>query len=517
MENLNSFIQILLWIVLPVLFIAVIVTVVLHYWRKRKAAKEAPEEILEADAIDFKHVPAVEPVINVKKIEKINVKPEKNNVKQEKINIKPETKEGTMSYNDEIEKNREIIAHLKTEFSFLEKKYQDLKAAKNDKSAAVVPTEDTAAINEMLKHSESKVTILNTEIEQVKNKNNEYSRSIEALKDEIKALQKSQNNNFNAEASKAVELETKLKESELQLVILQEEMNGKLAIKANDFLQLQTEKEKLLAETKLEKEKLLAEAKLEKEKLLTEAKELKEQLNFHVNNNVAQQNTSNDERYQNLLQENESLKNKVADYSYFDDLVNEKKQQISFLENQIEQRVRQVHDTEQNFYSELKKVEMYGSQIASLKTEYDDISSKLAGQIKIHDSQLLELDRLKKEAQQKTVIITEKQQVISELENNFKAEKESSLELQQTINADKATILQLTVQTEDQLRKIDDLEGKLKISSQLLARIYTDLGKSFASIFSDDINILPENSKLKELSKNFTDASNEVHHPEEFA
>ncbi len=494
MENLNSFIQILLWIVLPVLFIAVTVTVVLHYWRKRKVAKDSLEEILEAAPIALQHPPVIEPAIN----------------------IKPENKEGTMSYNDELEKNREIITHLKSEFSFLEKKYEELKVAQNNKNAASasVQDENTAAINEKLKDSESKVLALNNEIQQVKNKNGEYSRSIDVLKSEIKALENTQNNHLKTEDLKTAELETKLKESELQLVILQEEMSEKLAVKSNDFLQLKSEKEKLLTEVMELKqqpvrkdenyEKLLQ----EKEKLLAEVMVLK------------QQPVHNNENYEKLLQENEKLKSKVADYSYFDDLVNEKKQQISFLENQIEQRVRQVHEAEQNFYTELKKVEMYGAQIASLKTEYDDICSKLAEQIKIHDNQLHELDRFKKEVQQQGNIITEKQHFISELENNFKVEKESSALMLQTINTDKTTILQLTQQTEEQLRKIDDLEGKLKISSQLLARIYTDLGKSFASIFSDDINVLPENSKLKELGKSLNDINkeeSEVHHPEEFA
>jgi chromosome segregation ATPase len=463
MENLNSFIQILLWIVLPILTLAIVVTVILHYWRKRKEAKNpSTEEFLEPPPVTFEAPPVIEPTLN----------------------LTLENKDVTMNYTDEIEKNREIIAHLKSEFSFLEKKYEELKTARhnNNNNTGDASVEKTAALNEMLHQSENKIASLSDELQQFKNTNGEYAHSIEQLKSEIAALKNADHHRSDNGEQKAVEMETKLKEAELQLVILHEEMNGKLKVKEQEFVQLQLEREKLVAETM----------------------ELKQQVNVYGSSNEIPKPSHSDAEYENLLKENGNLKNKVADYSYFDDLVNEKKQQISFLENQIEQRVRQVHDTEQNFYAEMKKVEMYGAQIASLKAEYDDTSGKLAEQIKVHDNQIIELDRLKNESQQQGNIINAKQHFISELENTFKLEKESAALLQQTIAADKMTISQLTQQTEDQFRKIEELEGKLKISSQLLARIYTDLGKSFASIFSDDMNILlPENSKIKELSKEF--------------
>ncbi len=479
MENLSGFIQILLWIVLPALLLAVIVTVVLHYWRKRVSAKKILEEILPPNPSEIDDNQPVESIFTTAL----------------------KNKDTTMSYTDEMEKNREVIAHLKSEFSFLEKKYEELKAVQHNKNMGEVPSPDTNELSEKLRNSEDKITSLSYELQQFKSKNGEYSHSIETLKDEIAALKNAAHNNSSTDDTKQAGLENLLKESEMQLVILHEEMNEKLKVKEQAFLQLQLEKEKLFSET-------------------IDLKQQATQYNG-ILKETSQAGHTNEE-YENLLKENERLISKVSDYSYFDDLVNEKKQQISFLENQIEQRVRQVHDTEQNFYGELKKVEMYGAQIASLKAEHDDTSNKLAGQIKIHDSQLIELDRLKNESEQQGKIINEKQHFIGELENNFKLEQQTSAQLKQTISADKTTIAQLTQQTEDQVRKIEELEGKLKISSQLLARIYTDLGKSFASIFSDDMNILPENIKIKELSKNFGDSAETLesevhHHPEHFA
>jgi chromosome segregation ATPase len=451
MENLNSFIQILLWIVLPVLALAVIITVIVHYWRKRQETKNLlKEDFLEDTPVAFKQPPTINTTLD----------------------LPVEKKDANMNYTDEIEKNREVIAHLKSEFSFLEKKYDELKAAaKHSKNNGDAAGENTAVLNEMLRHSESKVLSLSNELQQFKNTNGEYAHSMELLKKEIASLKNAPHNQLNTSDAKTAELETRLKESEMQLFVLQEAMNNKLKGKDHELMQVQ----------------------LEKEKYYTQITELKQK-------ETKQQNHTNEE-YENLLKENDRLKSKVTDYSYFDDLVNEKKQQITFLENQIEQRVRQLHDMEQSFYAELKKVELYGAQLASLKADYEDTSHKLAEQIKLHDYQLLELDRLRRESQQQGTVVNEKQHVINDLVNNLKLEKESTALLQQTISTDKSTILQLTQQIDDQFKKIEDLEGKLKISSQLLARIYTDLGKSFASIFSDDMNTLPENSKLRELSK----------------
>jgi chromosome segregation ATPase len=468
MENLSGFIQILLWIVLPALLLSLVVTVVLHYWRKRVSEKKELEELLSASPPKVIDNHPVEPILS------------------ETL----KNKDTAMNYTDEIEKNREVIAHLKSEFSFLEKKYEDLRATQHNKENSSTSYEaQNAALNEMLVNAESKIAALNGDLQHFKNKDNEHAHSLTALNNEIAKLKNAGQEKLTNGDAKNSELENRLKESEIQLVILHEEMNEKLKVKHQEFLQLQAEKDKLYVET-------------------AELKQLAEQ-----SSNILQgapQRVHTDEEYENLLRENEKLVNKVSDYSYFEDLINEKKQQISFLENQIEQRVKQVHDTEQNFYGELKKVEMYGAQITALKAEYDDNSSKLAEQVKVHNSQILELDKLKNETEHKGNVINEKQQFINELENRVTAEKESSEMLRKTISADKITIAQLTQQTEDQFRKIEDLEGKLKISSQLLARIYTDLGKSFASIFSDDANILPDNIKIKELSKKFSEEQEEA-------
>jgi chromosome segregation ATPase len=468
MENLSGFIQILLWIVLPALLLSLVVTVVLHYWRKRVSEKKELEELLSASPPNIIDNQPVEPILS------------------ETL----KNKDTAMNYTDEIEKNREIIAHLKSEFSFLEKKYEDLRANQNSKENSSTPYEaQNAALNEMLVNAESKIAALNGDLQHFKNKDNEHTHSITALNNEIAELKSAGQEKLTNGDAKNSELENRLKESEIQLVILHEEMNEKLKVKQQEFLQLQAEKDKLYVET-------------------AELKQLAAQSSNILEG--APQRVHTDEEYENLLRENEKLVNKVSDYSYFEDLINEKKQQIAFLENQIEQRVKQVHDTEQNFYGELKKVEMYGAQITALKAEYDDNSSKLAEQVKVHNSQILELDKLKNETEYKGNVINEKQQFINELENRVTAEKESSELLKKTISSDKITIAQLTQQTEDQFRKIEELEGKLKISSQLLARIYTDLGKSFASIFSDDANILPDNIKIKELSKKFSEEQQEA-------
>jgi DNA repair exonuclease SbcCD ATPase subunit len=468
MENLSGFFQILLWIVLPALLLSVVVTVILHYWRKRISEKKELEELLSGNTPDINDNQPVEPILS------------------EKL----KNKDTTMSYTDEIEKNREVITHLKSEFSFLEKKYEDLKAIQHNNQNGIKPYEtQNAALNEMLVNAESKITALNNDLQHFKNRDSEHAQSINVLNNEIAELKNAGQSSQVDKDAKNTELENRLQESEMQLAILHEEMAEKLKVIQQEFLQLQAEKDKLYVET-------------------AELKQLAAQsINIPQ---AGSQPVHTDEEYENLLKENEKLVNKVSDYSYFEDLINEKKQQIAFLENQIEQRVKQVHDTEQNFYGELKKVEMYGAQIAALKAEYDDTSNKLAEQIKVHNSQVLELDKFKNKTEQQDNVINEKQYFINELENKVATEKESSELLKQTISADKITITQLTLQTEEQFRKIEELEGKLKISSQLLARIYTDLGKSFASIFSDDANILPDNIKIKELSKKFSEEQEEA-------
>jgi chromosome segregation ATPase len=469
MENLKSIVQIVLWIGIPAIVFSGIITAILHYRKKKNASLNSFSELLEIEpAPDLKNT--MVDTSSATELEKI--KENKNMIKH---------------YTAEIEKNKEIIAHLKSEFSFLESKYEELKASQGSKGADHTIREAADfELNNKLREADNKLTYLNSELAQYKAKDTDYAKTIELLNNEIALLKNTQEADAGNKVTENAELEARLKESETRITAMQFEMDQKLN-------QKQQEVSLLLSE---------------KERLYTETAELKQQVAMQPSvPAVMPDNLPTKEEYENLLREKDELAKKIGEYSYFEDLINEKKQQISFLEKQVEQRVKQVHETEQNYNAELKKAEMYAAQIAGLKREYDNTNNKLAEQNRIYNTQILELEKLTNEFQTQKTVLHEKQHFIDALENNLKSEKESSESLKQVIVTDKNDIAQLTRQTEEQYKKIEDLEGKLKITSQLLARIYSDLGKSFASIFSEELNVLPaESVNMKEINAKFSDA-----------
>jgi chromosome segregation ATPase len=468
MENLKSIVQIVLWIGIPAIVLSGIITAILHYRKKKNASLNSFSELLEIEpAADLKS--SVIDTSSASELEKI---------KENKTMIK--------HYTAEIEKNREIIAHLKSEFSFLESKYEELKASQSNKGGDhhMMPGAADAELNNKLREADSKLTMLNTELAQYKTKDIDYAKTIDLLNNEIALLKNAEQTNAGNKVAENTELEVRLKESENRIAVLQQEMGQKLNQKQQEIYQLSNEKEKLYTETV----------------------ELKQQTMQPVIPVAMPEGLPTKEEYENLLKEKEELAKKIGEYSYFEDLINEKKQQIAFLEKQVEQRVKQVHETEQNYNTELKKAEMFAAQIAGLKREYDNTNSKLAEQNRIYNTQILELEKLTDEFQTQKTVLHEKQHFINSLENNLKSEKESSESLKMVIATDKNDIAQLTKQTEEQYKRIEDLEGKLKITSQLLARIYSDLGKSFASIFSEELNVLPADSvNMKEINAKFSD------------
>ncbi len=465
MENLKSIVQIVLWIGIPAIVLSGIITAILHYRKKKNVSLNSFSELLEIEpAQDIKNSPS-----------DISSAAEQDKIKENKTMIK--------HYTAEIEKNREIIAHLKSEFSFLENKYEELKASQGSKTDHITPGVADTELSYKLREADSKLTQLNTELAQYKAKDTDYTKKIELLNNEIVLLKNAGQADNSNKVAENTQLEAKLRESENRAAALQQEMDQKVNQKQEELSRVQSEKERLYTETIELKQQALQPVYAIPEGLPTK------------------------EEYENLLSEKEELAKKIGEYSYFEDLINEKKQQIAFLEKQVEQRVKQVHEMEQNYTAEQKKAEIYAAQIAGLKREYDNTNSKLAEQNRIYNTQIQELEKLTNEFQTQKTVLHEKQHFIDTLENNLKSEKESSESLKQEIVVDKNDIAQLTKQTEEQYKKIEDLEGKLKITSQLLARIYSDLGKSFASIFSEELNVLPpESVNMKEINARFSDA-----------
>jgi hypothetical protein len=454
MENLKSIIQILLWIAIPVIVVSSLITIILHYRRKKNA--DEPDNASDTES----------------------VKSNSAKIKQEEV-IKKENKNMSKEYVAEIEKNKEVIAHLKSEFAFLEKKYEKLKNTPqqtSDNTSAINANNDE--LNRKLKETELKVETLNQLFSQYEIKDGEQAKMIAALKRE-NAVLKDQSLASTGDSSESNDLKNLLVAAEKKYSSLKSELDHQLSLKSNDISQL----------------------KLENEKLRLQAIDLSQQVQTASNQNSQ---AINKEDYEDLLEQNSTLIKKVSEYAYFEDLMNEKKQQIHFLEKQVEQRVKQAHETEQMYDQQLKKAAFHTSEVDSLKKEYEEVSTKLAEQCKMNNNHIIELEKITGELQLQKSSLLEKQYLIDGLETNLRSEKEASEIIKKLSLTDKNIIMELTKQTDEQQRKIEELEGKLKVSSQLLARIYSDLGKSFASIFSEEINVLPESVKFKELNGTYT-------------
>jgi len=230
-----------------------------------------------------------------------------------------------------------------------------------------------------------------------------------------------------------------------------------------------------------------------------------EQENKSLHDQVSMHMGTEDERTSIInkwKEESATLRDKVADQEYLQDLVEEKKAQVSFLQNQLEQRIKNLYQSEHNrlqTVSEAKQLkenkEILNKEINSLK---DDLLLK---QEQIDKAQvfLCEKEELLAEKQQ---LLNAKLEHIANLENLLKESREQN-ELSNTSMADnKGLVDDLQQQLAEEKSKVELLTQKLSANRHMIRSLYKDF-KDFVDQTADESPLIPlrnyENREHEEI------------------
>lgn len=149
-----------------------------------------------------------------------------------------------------------------------------------------------------------------------------------------------------------------------------------------------------------------------------------------------------------------SMKNKVAERNYLEELLEEKKAQIGFLQNQLEQRIRNQHQAEQQRQQTIEEMEQQKQLQQNFMRETDELKIQLSSRI----DQITYMENVFRETKEQ-----------NELLNAEMADKRDQIEI-------------LQQQVLDERSKFQFVEQRLEANKQLLRRLY----KEFSSCMDEE-------------------------------
>ena len=251
-------------------------------------------------------------------------------------------------------------------------------------------------------------------------------------------------------------------------------INFKTTDMGNSFnqmpLALQEEIKKLSATAIVEKEELKAAL----EQISQSYKSLEDE-NQSLQDQLKMQTATDDEKNHILYrwkEENASLKEKVAEQQFLNDVLDEKKAQINFLQNQLEQRVKNNHQAEQ--------------QLLHITNESEKAKHIYAEELQANKEELLlkqeEADKLQtiifgkeEQLEERQQLLASKSDQIAGLENSLLAYKEQNEILVTSLADNKNLLSALQEKLLDEQQKNQAIEQNLSIHKHLLQRLHQDL------------------------------------------
>lgn len=221
--------------------------------------------------------------------------------------------------------------------------------------------------------------------------------------------------------------------------------------------QMQVELDKLAAQLKAEKDELQAGL----EQMNRSFKELEEE-NGSLQDQVSLQTASEGEQqsiFARWRDENKSLRDKVAEQQYLQDVLDEKKAQVDFLQNQLEQRIKSQHQGEQKrlqaeadleemknvHLADIQKEEALKKELLLSQDEIDKLHTTICAKeeqltekqnqlsAKLEHLELLEngISETKEQVEQSNALLAEARETIARLEQDLNAEREKNRSLEQ--------------------------------------------------------------------------------------
>ncbi|MFI5130637.1 MAG: hypothetical protein ACHQFX_11625 [Chitinophagales bacterium] len=244
--------------------------------------------------------------------------------------------------------------------------------------------------------------------------------------------------------------------------------------------QLQADVNKLAKENAMERTELLSKLmQLERShhRLEQENRSLKEQLSLQTatdDEKIAVINTSKNE--------NISLRDKIDEQEYLQDLVEEKKAQIIFLQGQVEQRIKNLYQSEHQRLQTVAEMKQLREEKESIKKNIASLEDELMlKQEQIDKAQVVLCEKEERfTAQQQT--LNAKLEYIGNLENMLRETKDQNEQLHASVSESKDLAGALQAQLSDEKSKVQFLTQKLFANKQMMRRVYKEF-----SPFMDDV------------------------------
>ena len=261
----------------------------------------------------------------------------------------------------------------------------------------------------------------------------------------------------------------------------------------------------LSAAYKAEKEELLARLEQMNQSYIdleTENRSLQDQLKI--------QTASEDERntiVNRWREENTSLKEKVAEQQYLQDVLEEKRAQIGFLQNQLEQRIKSNHQLDQQRMHVVAQLEEEKNQHAGALHNLDSLKNELLQKQEETDKLQVVLCGKEEQLVEKQQLLSSKMEHITWLENTLHDSKLQNEHLGVSLADCRNTIAGLEEQLAREQSRANQIEQKISTSQQAIQRLY----KEFSSLLDQQNEQSPVVALRPDYAKGKTDEIAVVH------
>lgn len=428
----KQFLQIVLWIAVPLTVVAVGMTIYLHYRRRKKLPDDHVSNPLDTSTWKLAMAGSSEPTDPIPPAPQV--------LPDWLASSNPENTTLLKKYEAEVRKYREDYAILKEDYKELEYKYEDLRnkayngKRHDDANDKPLTDQERDKLQQQVRDAELAVVNAKAEIEKLQTC---FSQQVE-------------------------EMGSQHRQEKEQL--------------AGDLTALRTAHEQLqLQFAALAQSPAASENDTEKPIIVT----------AEGNAVDLQRITVLEELLAKAVEENNQLKNRVNEGEYLQDLASEKKLQVEFLQQQLDQRIKTFHQLERK-----------ADEAATHLREMKDKSDKFEYRIHVLSEELAEKQqeaaRIHEEATewQATALISQQEQQlqqqkieektlqVNQLESSLRDMQEEHETLRTDIDARQQTMDALKDDLQKEQQKAKELESKLELSSNLLVRIYSELARS---------------------------------------
>ncbi|QEC45566.1 hypothetical protein [Pseudobacter ginsenosidimutans] len=421
----KQFLQIVLWIAVPLTVVAVGMTIYLHYRRRKKPAEADTGHPL-LDASEWKLALAGSSA---------GTGPVSSEPLPDWLaSSNPDNTTLLKKYEAEVRRYKEDYATLKEDYKELEFKYEDLRNKayngkhSNEGDEKPLSTQEKEKLQQQLRDAEQAVVNAKAEIEKLQAC---FSQQVD-------------------------ELGGQHRQEKDQLVA--------------DLAALRTENEKLQNKFAA----LQQQAPASKSKIPSDAVSID-----------AQRITVLEELLAKTEEENNLLKNRLTEGEYLQDLAQEKKLQVDFLQQQLEQRIKNFHQLERkadeaaNHLREMKdksasfeyRIQVLSEELTEKQSEITKISEEA-----IEWRATAQISQQEKQVQQQQ--IEEKTLLVNQLESSLRNMQDEHQTLRTDIDSRQQVMDGLRDDLLKEQQKAKELESKLELSSNLLVRIYSELARS---------------------------------------